>query len=103
MGNARASIWRKSNKYGSHAFFITKCQWGESGGNKGKMTGDILSLDNAAENFTAIIKKLAQEGNLASLTINITGAGSDELLKLANQLGVKETIIIAHSYNNQRL
>lgn len=67
------------------------------------MTGDILSLDNAAENFTAIIKKLAQEGNLASLTINITGAGSDELLKLANQLGVKETTIIAHSYNNQRL
>lgn len=67
------------------------------------MTGDILSLDNAAENFTAIIKKLAQEGNLASLTINITGAGSDELLELANQLGVKETTIIAHSYNNQRL
>lgn len=67
------------------------------------MTGDILSLDNAAENFTAIIKKLAQEGNLVSLTINITGPSSDELLKLANQLGVKETTIIAHSYNNQRL
>ena len=49
----------------------------------------------AAEKFAELIKKLAIDGNIDSLSIKIKSCGSDELFQLAHAIGISELSVTA--------
>ena len=51
--------------------------------------------EEAAAKFAAQIQKLAEDGNIISLSITIQTCSSDELFKLAKILEIKELSVTA--------
>ena len=50
---------------------------------------------NAADNFAALLKNLAVNGQIESLSITIRAWSSDDLFQLAQSLGIKEVCVTA--------
>lgn len=59
------------------------------------MPKEQLSRKDVAEKFAAKIQKLAEDGNIESLSITINAWSSDELFKLAQSLEIKELSVTA--------
>lgn len=55
-----------------------------------------MSKEEAAEKFAELIKKLAKEGDIDSLSIKIKSCNSDELFRLAQALGIYELSVTAY-------
>ena len=49
----------------------------------------------AAENFANLIRLLAEEGRIGSLSITIDSWNSDKLFQLAQAIGIKELSVTA--------
>ena len=49
----------------------------------------------AAENFANLIRQLAEEGRIESLSITIDSWSSDKLFQLAQSIGIKELSVTA--------
>lgn len=57
------------------------------------MDKEINKKEVVAEKFAALIKKLAEEGNIDSLTITLRVCDNGELVRIADECGMDVTVI----------
>ena len=89
-----ASTGRTATDTESCAFFIN------SPANEGTTAALINTVDSierkeAAKSFAAEIHKLAEEGKIEELSIEIRDLDTNELLKLAKKAGIKKICVSA--------